>query len=96
MKPLRAFPFPLNVGTDICHIAHIYDILRGPRAARLVGRILTEGERRHAASRLAPLSWTTTTTTTANAGMQGDGAGRDAVGKRDPDVWKMAAFVAGR
>jgi holo-[acyl-carrier protein] synthase len=73
MKPPRAFPFPLNIGTDICHIRRIYDILRTPRAARFVGRILTEAERQHAASRLT-LSSTGT----------------------DADVWKTAAFVAGR
>lgn len=80
MKPLRAFPFPLNIGTDICHIARIYDILVTPKAGRFVGRILTEGERRHAATRLAALS--------AKA-LTGDGV-------RDPEVWKTAAFVAGR
>lgn len=73
MKPPRAFPFPLNIGTDICHIRRIYDILRTPRAGRFVGRILTEAERQQAASRLALSS-----------------TGPDA------DVWKTAAFVAGR
>ena len=75
MKPPPAFPFPLNIGTDICHIRRIYDILRTPRASRFVGRILTEAERQQAASRLTFSSST---------------------GTNDADVWKTAAFVAGR
>lgn len=45
MKPPRFFPFPINVGTDICQISRIQAILQGPRASRFVDRILAPEER---------------------------------------------------
>ncbi|CAH0033628.1 unnamed protein product [Clonostachys rhizophaga] len=76
MRPLRAFPLPINVGTDICQISRIHRILEGPRAARFVDRILGPHERAAAASRLLPLT---------RSG-----------GSRDGELWKTAAFIAGR
>lgn len=85
MKPLRPFPLPLNIGTDICHIARIYDILQKPGGGGLIRRILTDGERQRASARLAPLS----------TPRLGDVTRRQQQG-RDPELWETAAFVAGR
>lgn len=93
MKPLRPFPLPLNIGTDICHIARIYDILQKPGGGGLVRRILTEGERQRASARLAPLSRVTPTSTTTPR--LGHVTRRQQQG-RDPALWETAAFVAGR
>ncbi|OAA61315.1 4'-phosphopantetheinyl transferase [Cordyceps fumosorosea ARSEF 2679] len=82
MKPLRAFPLPLNVGTDICQISRIYNILTTPRATRFVERVLAREER----PRLASLAGTLPLT----------GAGGCDPSTRDPEGWKVAAFMAGR
>ncbi|CAI6089799.1 unnamed protein product [Clonostachys chloroleuca] len=98
MRPLRAFPLPINVGTDICQISRIYRILEGPRAARFVDRILGPHERVVAASRLLPL------TLVGSPGTEGNRdslmppltpAARSGV-SRDDELWKTAAFIAGR
>jgi holo-[acyl-carrier protein] synthase len=100
MRPLRAFPFPVNIGTDVCQISRIYAILSSPRATRFVHRVLAPEEQHHAAPRLASLSPKTTTTTTTtrrprghvpDVGVKGEGQPQ-----RDPELWKTAAFVAGR
>jgi holo-[acyl-carrier protein] synthase len=96
MRPLRAFPFPVNIGTDVCQISRIYAILSGPRATRFVHRVLAPEEQHHAAPRLASLSPKTTTTRqlrghVSDAGVKGEGQPQ-----RDPELWKTAAFVAGR
>lgn len=44
---LRKFPFALNLGTDICHIVRVRNILESSRGARFVQRILNDDERRH-------------------------------------------------
>lgn len=43
---LRAFPLPLGVGTDICHIPRIYKILSGPESARFIKKVMTDDERK--------------------------------------------------
>ncbi len=41
----KPFPFPLNIGTDICHSPRIFTILRQKRIARrFIKRVLTEEE----------------------------------------------------
>lgn len=94
MKPLRAFPLPLNVGTDICQISRVYGILRTPRASRFVNRILAHEERpRFAALASAlPLMPRPESLRTRD----GDHHGHEAVAARDPEGWKAAAFMAGR
>ncbi|KAM4056675.1 4'-phosphopantetheinyl transferase superfamily protein [Hirsutella rhossiliensis] len=90
MRPLRAFPLALSVGTDICHIARIHAILRGPRRGRFVRRILAPEELAAADDRLPGL--------TAEGGLvagDGDGDG-DGGAVRKTGLWKMAVFVAGR
>ncbi|TFB03633.1 hypothetical protein CCMA1212_004266 [Trichoderma ghanense] len=53
MKPLRPFPFPLNIGTDICRISRIHAILRSPRrATRFVNRIFSPEEQARKDARL--------------------------------------------
>lgn len=46
MRPLP-FPFPLHIGTDICHIPRIVDILRSRHCARFIRRVLTPEELRN-------------------------------------------------
>jgi hypothetical protein len=41
----RPFPFPFNVGTDICSIDRIFGILKGSNGRRFVRRVLIERER---------------------------------------------------
>jgi phosphopantetheinyl transferase (holo-ACP synthase) len=38
------FPFPFSVGTDICHVKRIYNMLFAKKGPRLVRRILSEEE----------------------------------------------------
>lgn len=53
LMPLRPFPFPLRVGTDICSIARIRKLLtprsKGtiPPLLRLLPKLLTWPERQH-------------------------------------------------
>jgi hypothetical protein len=48
----KPFPFPLNIGTDICSIARIQKIFRKPsRGPQFVRRILTERECQESRSR---------------------------------------------
>ncbi|KAE9371549.1 hypothetical protein N431DRAFT_377376 [Stipitochalara longipes BDJ] len=52
----RPFPFPFNIGTDICSIDRVFSILKGPSGRRFVRRILNEKERHEGLERLdAPL-----------------------------------------
>lgn len=44
---LRRFPFPLNLGTDICNVNRIRRILESSRGVRFVQRILNDDERGH-------------------------------------------------
>lgn len=52
MRPLRPFPLPLGVGTDICSIARIHGILSTPRRQRFLERLLSPEERKRSAGRL--------------------------------------------
>ncbi|KAM5348363.1 hypothetical protein ACJ41O_008187 [Fusarium nematophilum] len=99
MKPLRAFPFPLNIGTDICQISRIYRILSGPRATRFVNRILSPEELARKDARLNVLAHNDK----LSAGQVGNAKRSDENEKShekmaagDPELWKCAAFVAGR
>ncbi|OAQ86706.1 hypothetical protein VFPFJ_00776 [Purpureocillium lilacinum] len=96
MKPLRAFPFPLNVGTDICQISRIYTILRGPRRARFVNRILAPEELAQRDPRLAFLAGVGTTKSSSQTSAR-EAVKHDAeVALRETPLWKSAAFLAGR
>ncbi|KAL2132067.1 hypothetical protein VTI74DRAFT_4245 [Chaetomium olivicolor] len=46
--PIIPFPYPLRVGTDICRIPRVLRILRGPRPARFIHRVLAPEELLHA------------------------------------------------
>ena len=48
----RAFPFPFNIGTDICSISRVYEILKGNNGRRFVRRVLIERERHEGLERL--------------------------------------------
>ncbi|KAF4333809.1 holo-acyl-carrier synthase [Fusarium beomiforme] len=99
MKPLRAFPFPLNIGTDICQISRIYYILSSPRALRFVNRILSSEERAKKDVRLNVLDSATAHKVTSRDAI--DEASKnlkphELMELRDPDLWKCAAYLAGR
>ncbi|KAG6014415.1 hypothetical protein E4U43_006558, partial [Claviceps pusilla] len=79
-RPLRPFPFPLNVGTDICQISRIYGILNGPRRTRFINRILAPEEVKQYLSRFGAVH-------------AKNEVGRDL---KETELWKRAAFVAGR
>lgn len=81
----------MNIGTDICQISRIYGILSGPRATRFVHRILAPEEQLHAASRLASLS-----SARVREDVPTDGVKDGVYAQRDPEIWKTAAFIAGR
>ena len=108
MRPLRAFPLPLKVGTDICQISRVYDILTTPRATRFVDRILAVEER----PRFAALAGALPLVTRPAAPDQHQhrnqnqrhhqeatataAAAAASASARDPEGWKAAAFMAGR
>ncbi|QUC20005.1 uncharacterized protein UV8b_04246 [Ustilaginoidea virens] len=83
--PLRAFPFPLNVGTDICQISRVRRILDSPRRTRFINRILAPEELESHKARLDP-SPGTILAKDAQIGGRG--------GETPP--WETAAFLAGR
>ncbi|KAJ6444353.1 holo-[acyl-carrier protein] synthase [Purpureocillium lavendulum] len=94
MKPLRAFPLPLNVGTDICQISRIYSILRSPRRARFVNRILAPEE---VAQKDPRLDFHGVGTTKSSQTSARESAKHDAeVALRETPLWQSAAFLAGR
>lgn len=104
MRPLRAFPFPLNVGTDICQISRIYRILSSTRARRFVNRILAPEElacndtRLHVLNRTSKVlrdgkpAGASSIVATLKEGQQL----HEELAARDPDLWKCSAFIAGR
>lgn len=103
MKPLRAFPFPLNIGTDICQISRIYRILSGPRASRFVSRILSPEELAKKDARLDILKRVPASNGSLAVGQRGenkallrDDQNYESIAAKDPELWKCAAFVAGR
>ncbi|KAH7145853.1 hypothetical protein B0J13DRAFT_329482 [Dactylonectria estremocensis] len=103
MKPMRPFPFPLNIGTDICQISRIYRVLSSPRGTRFVKRILAPEEHAVEDVRLNVLTRTPGLSdnsrpleaTIATAMRQGQQA-HEALAALDHEMWKCAAFVAGR
>ncbi|UNI21936.1 Holo-[acyl-carrier-protein] synthase [Purpureocillium takamizusanense] len=98
MKPLRAFPFPLNVGTDICQISRIYSILRGPRRARFVNRILAPEELAQKDARL-DFRDVATTSSSSQTDARGEAAAKhdaEELTLRATPLWQSAAFLAGR
>jgi holo-[acyl-carrier protein] synthase len=97
MKLLRPFPFPLNIGTDICQISRVYRILASPRATRFVNRILAPEELAHHDARLQVL---TRAPSARSHGKTSDAVPEkdthESLAARDPELWKCAAFMAGR
>ncbi|KFA62512.1 hypothetical protein S40285_05564 [Stachybotrys chlorohalonatus IBT 40285] len=95
MKPLRPFPLPLSVGTDICQISRVFRILDGPRGSRFVNRILSPEEQ----SRLDPRAQLKS----SNDGLHPRylAGGNQVEHMRElaelkPELWKTAMYVAGR
>jgi holo-[acyl-carrier protein] synthase len=87
---MQAFPFPLNIGIDICQISRIYRILCSPQGTRFVKRILSSEELARKDARLNILDKV----------QRPDGAGtpqsHEQLAAKHPDIWSCAAFVAGR
>ncbi|KAL6898242.1 hypothetical protein GGI43DRAFT_408707 [Trichoderma evansii] len=102
MKPLRPFPFPLNIGTDICQISRIYGILKSPRCMRFVNRILSPEEQANKDPRLRCLEDRPIVKPFQNNELypfeksKGGASISEEIARQDPDVWTAAAFVAGR
>ena len=82
MKPLRPFPLPIRVGTDICQISRIFGILATARGPSFVRRVLTEEEQAASKERLAIV--------VEEGKMPKLGLGEE------PRMWAAAAFLAGR
>ncbi|KAL6881394.1 hypothetical protein J3F83DRAFT_722125 [Trichoderma novae-zelandiae] len=102
MKPLRPFPFPLNIGTDICRISRVYAILSSPRGMRFVNRLFSPEEQARKDSRLQclghrPLNNALPGGTAGDSEMKsGTETGSEEIARRDPERWAAASFVAGR
>ncbi|KAL7921608.1 hypothetical protein ACQKWADRAFT_294774 [Trichoderma austrokoningii] len=96
MKPIRPFPFPINIGTDICQISRIYGILKSPRGLRFVNRILSPEEQANKDPRLRCLEGRSIVTPFPLEQEKGNHSISEEMARRDPDVWTAAAFVAGR
>ncbi|EHK20401.1 uncharacterized protein TRIVIDRAFT_203026 [Trichoderma virens Gv29-8] len=102
MKPLRPFPFPLNIGTDICRISRIYGILRSPRGMRFVNRIFSPEEQARKDPRLRCLENRPLDNTFLHEGSKpfemnaGTASSSEEIARRDPERWAAATFVAGR
>lgn len=92
------FPFPLNVGTDICQISRIHRILSGGRARRFVRRVLAPQEVFHpSVFQREALAWLVREEPKASrhASLEDQGKGTEAT-KLGPDLRKAAEFLAGR
>lgn len=104
---VRPFPYPLNIGTDICHIPRIYSILNSARAARFVRRVLTEEEAARRGQRVSPIARILQN----DAGIQkhgevteerskvkslSDSQRSHAEADRESELWEAAVFMAGR
>ncbi|GKT47268.1 4'-phosphopantetheinyl transferase B, mitochondrial [Colletotrichum spaethianum] len=85
----RPFPFPLNIGTDICQVSRIYRLLASDRGARFLQRVFTKDERA-----LVPADPPSAPAPTTTPGTSRDGDFR-ALKKQNPLLWKKATFVAG-
>ncbi|PTB80687.1 hypothetical protein M440DRAFT_1325702 [Trichoderma longibrachiatum ATCC 18648] len=102
MKPLRPFPFPLNIGTDICRISRIYAILRSPRRGmRFVNRIFSPEEQATKDHRLRclerrPLGGLSDEKRGFHGMRVGNELSCEEIARRDPEWWAAASFVAGR
>ncbi|KAF6820211.1 holo-acyl-carrier-protein synthase [Colletotrichum sojae] len=88
MVPPRAFPFPFNVGTDICQVSRIYRLLASDRGSRFIQRVFTQDERA-----LVPADSVTGAQQQTASIQNGD---FEALKKTNPTLWKRATFVAGR
>ncbi|KAK1598296.1 uncharacterized protein LY79DRAFT_285142 [Colletotrichum navitas] len=86
----RRFPFPLNIGTDICQVSRIYRLLASDRGVRFLQRVFTKDERT-----LVPACSSSGQTSTTKPESSQDGDFR-ALKKHNPLLWKRATFVAGR
>ncbi|KAH0427840.1 holo-acyl-carrier-protein synthase [Colletotrichum camelliae] len=84
----KAFPFPFNVGNDICQISRIARILATPRGPRFIERIFTKDE-----LHLIP-SGSETNNTPQNPHGSQESSTEDL--KAQKHLWKKASFVAGR
>ncbi|KAJ9136443.1 hypothetical protein NKR23_g9841 [Pleurostoma richardsiae] len=99
--PSRAvlpFPFPLSIGTDICHIPRIHRILQHSERRRLqfVRRVLnaTETARPHLRE---PIAWILDGRVPAKEGRRlGAAAEKDGGAGGASDLWRAACFMAGR
>ena len=99
-RAVRRFPYPLSIGTDICHIPRIYSILNSTRAVRFLRRILNEEELARAQS-LSPIARVLqqgfTSGVPKDTGEEADSVVSKAFhDDRDSELWKAAVFMAGR
>jgi holo-[acyl-carrier protein] synthase len=99
MKPVRAFPFPINIGNDICQISRIYGILSGPRAVRFVNRVLSPEELAGNDARISVLN----SVKAQRPGLQDalhkankTSQPHEQIAADNPEMWSCAAFIAGR
>ncbi|KAK1472110.1 hypothetical protein CABS01_04753 [Colletotrichum abscissum] len=90
MLPPKRFPFPLQVGTDLCQISRIYRILASDKESRFLRRILTKHER---LAIPAVLKSADASATPSEISKDDD---FQALKKRNPLLWKKASFLAGR
>ncbi|KAF4773678.1 ATP synthase F0 [Colletotrichum scovillei] len=90
MLPPKRFPFPLQLGTDLCQISRIYRILASDKESSFLRRILTQDERLAIPAHLK----------SADASATPSEIPKDddfqALKKRNPLLWKKASFLAGR
>ncbi|KXH40081.1 hypothetical protein CSIM01_09936 [Colletotrichum simmondsii] len=89
LSPKR-FPFPLQLGTDLCQISRIYRILASDQEPRFLRRILTKDERLAIPAHLKSAD---ASATPSEIPKDGD---FQALKRRNPLLWKKASFLAGR
>ncbi|KAG5948795.1 hypothetical protein E4U60_000870 [Claviceps pazoutovae] len=90
--PLRPFPFPIHVGTDICQISRIYAILNSPRRRRFIHRVLAPEEVAQHGTRLGE----DIPGEAAKSDRDGTRTGNEKGDVKGSALWKTAAFLAGR
>jgi holo-[acyl-carrier protein] synthase len=92
MNSMKAFPFPMGIGTDICGISRIYRILSGASGQSFIRRVLATEE-------IAQIDNTSPIKTILRNSLDPQKKTPpfiDSSKNQDPEIWRASTFMAGR
>lgn len=94
-RVLKKFPLNLNIGTDICHVVRIRNILESARAKRFIQKVLNAEERGHPKIQWM-LAHDASASTAKRACPPGQMQGPRVVEREARELQVAATFLAGR